>query len=220
MKNCELCKSEYKPTNNRQMFCSKKCQFKSKKSQRQEYYQKHKEKISIRGKGYYLKHKEKIDLRQAKYVETNREEVKQKAKERYKNNLVYKQKIIDKACRWQKNNPQKVAERTARRRASKLNATPKWQTDKQKKQITEIHARCKKTQEVDHVYPLQGKNVCGLHVPWNLEILLKKDNQRKSNSTDNIYFFDSLFMSNLRWVGSETRLEVDLKSVFKICKEL
>lgn len=78
----------------------------------------------------------------------------------------------------------------AARRARKLNATPQW-ADTNK--IQEIYSDCHlintickmygaaDTFVVDHVVPLQGKNVCGLHVENNLEIVLATYNAQKHN---------------------------------------
>jgi len=48
-------------------------------------------------------------------------------------------------------------------------------------QTAAFYAACPPGKQVDHVVPLLGKQVCGLHVPWNLQYLTPLANQRKGN---------------------------------------
>ena len=58
-------------------------------------------------------------------------------------------------------------------------ATPKWaDRDAMRRIYKEAGAR---GLEVDHIVPLHGVNVSGLHVPWNLQLLTREENAAKSN---------------------------------------
>lgn len=104
---------------------------------------------------------------------------------RYKRAANYRQHGID----YYNRNKEKWRGIKARRRATKLQATPKWLDEDHFWMIKEIYLlaslREKLTNinwEVDHIVPLQGKLVCGLHVPWNLQVITRTENRRKSNN--------------------------------------
>ena len=65
-------------------------------------------------------------------------------------------------------------------------AWPDWLADDPR--YAEIYQRCKALRglgfdvQVDHVVPICSDLVCGLHVPWNLEIINTKVNLQKSNT--------------------------------------
>lgn len=86
---------------------------------------------------------------------------------------------------WEKRNTDYMNAKTARRYARKGKATLKTVTIKD---IVPIYKQARLLTEktgvqyhVDHVVPLFGKTICGLHVPWNLRVITAKENQAKSN---------------------------------------
>jgi hypothetical protein len=93
-----------------------------------------------------------------------------------------------------KRKPQKAAAEM-KRIATKLNATPKWLSKDDFDWIDAYYVEAQKHKEmfgmvlaVDHIVPLKGKQVCGLHVPWNMCLRTKSDNSKKHNKlTDEAY---------------------------------
>ena len=94
---------------------------------------------------------------------------------------------------WAKNNPEKVRahmqqwsrrnhkKRLAdnmKRHAAKLQRTPRWA---EMKTIEEFYKNCPDGWHVDHVVPLQGRTVSGLHVLNNLQYLPAQENLSKGN---------------------------------------
>lgn len=78
--------------------------------------------------------------------------------------------------------PHKHRVKNAGRVAQELQATPLWLTTEQRQQIEDWYALgAALGMEVDHIVPLRGKAVCGLHVPWNLQLLTRSENAAKGN---------------------------------------
>ena len=89
---------------------------------------------------------------------------------------------------YKERNPDLYKSLVSLRRRRFRQATPKWLTAEQKMEIRlkyrlaiELSRRTGVRHAVDHVVPLQGEFVCGLHVPWNLRVMTQEENLRKSN---------------------------------------
>ena len=86
------------------------------------------------------------------------------------------------------NNPDMYKELTSLRRRRFRDATPKWLTEQDKMEIRlkyrlaiELSRATGIRHAVDHIVPLHGTTVCGLHVPWNLTVLTQEENLKKYN---------------------------------------
>tara|TARA_R110002060_G_scaffold47797_3_gene58802 strand:+ start:41 stop:559 length:519 start_codon:yes stop_codon:yes gene_type:complete len=126
--------------------------------------------------------KESQKARDALYYKNNKDKVNSKNRQRYHDNKEDYQKTQKE---WVTNNRGRYNAIKARYRASKLRATPSWLSESMILEITSFYNIAKwykSTMHVDHIIPLQGKNVCGLHVPWNLQILTASENSSKSNT--------------------------------------
>lgn len=92
----------------------------------------------------------------------------------------------EKAILWRINNAHRLAANAMRRVARRIRATPQWANEKA---ILAVYQKAKELTEatgtphdVDHIIPLQGKFVCGLHVESNLRAIPSALNRKKSNS--------------------------------------
>ncbi len=82
---------------------------------------------------------------------------------------------------YRKTNLWRYAAASSKYRASKLRATPTWLTDTQLALMQRMYENRPDGYHVDHIVPLQGDFVSGLHVPWNLQYLLASENYSKRN---------------------------------------
>lgn len=189
MKNCNKCKN-IKPLNefhrravaiDGRMTICKICH----KSDKHIYRKNNLEKIKATDALYRKNNLEKVRASTALWRKNNPEKAKAIRTSYRKNNL---NKVRARVALWSKNNPAKCNTFTAKRRAAKLQRTPKWLTSLHYEQIELFYDVAAKLSiefsikmEVDHIVPLQGDNVSGLHVPWNLQVISRAENRVKSN---------------------------------------
>ena len=132
------------------------------------------------------------------WYECNKELTKERARTWALNNLGKRKASVDKwrtenleqhnatNRNWNANNKPLKAALEGKRRSAQLQRTPVWDKDTHlivaKYQLANMLTReTGKPHHVDHIIPLQGKNVSGLHVFANLRVILGEDNVKKSN---------------------------------------
>ena len=112
-----------------------------------------------------------------KYYAANKEREKARRKAYYYDN---QEQSLAVGRAYKKKNKAVVNASVSKYRASKLQATPSW-ADLEAIKDVYIEAEYHQMQ-VDHIVPLQGEKVCGLHVWDNLQLLTAAENQSKGNS--------------------------------------
>lgn len=95
-----------------------------------------------------------------------------------------KQRRNEKSKAWETSNKDRRRAIGARRRSAKLNAMPSWASDYDTAawyEVADVLSRSGVKYEVDHIVPLQGETVCGLHTEANLQVLPRHKNRAKKN---------------------------------------
>lgn len=132
-----------------------------------EYYQRTRDERLERRRRYYEENREKHREQSARWRELNPEAARRIGRE------------------WVKRNRASMNARHARYRAQRALATPVWADHDKMNEMYGIAAAWNSIWpedpvHVDHVVPIRGKRVCGLHVHTNLQILRAVDNIRKN----------------------------------------
>ena len=139
---------------------------------------------AVKRAGYFREYNkiEVVKDRKHEWYQENREQVIAAAKTRPASARKEYQKT------WKDKNLVWVRADTKARRRKHRDASPPWLTTKQKAEIRSLYqiaiTMTKVTGEqyvVDHIWPLRSDDVCGLHVPWNLQVMTRAANLAKSN---------------------------------------
>lgn len=193
MKTCNKCcieklKTEFYRNKSRKDGFDYQCKECSSK-QKKQYYIDNREIILQRCSEYVINNKDKVAKTSADYYKKNKETILSNNACWREDNKARMQGLVKE---WAKHNRDKRNTSAAKGRATKRNRIPNWLTANHKEQIKKTYSiaawltqNTEIIYEVDHVVPLHGASVSGLHVPWNLQVITKKDNREKSNKWQN-----------------------------------
>lgn len=135
----------------------------------------------VNSKKWYIENKEKVSEKSKQYYISNFDKIKERRKLR-------SSEIKLKLKEYRLLNKDKICAKNAEMRAIRRKARPIWLNENQVEEIKDFYTIAKMfqiytglTYHVDHMIPLCHPLVCGLHVPWNLQILEASENLSKKN---------------------------------------
>lgn len=150
------------------------------------YFSNRPKNLETRRRYYQKKVAENPDFQKEKYW-SDVEAARALSKKYY---LKHREKRVAQAVQYAKKNPAKSNATKKKYKLAKKRACPFWVLSSPKlcDMIKDVYYRAQKLTEetgivhhVDHIVPVQGKNICGLHVPWNLQVLTASENCSKQN---------------------------------------
>jgi len=149
------------------------------------YQSENKQMIADYQRNYRKENKAKLAAENRKYYQENKAKI-AKTREKYQNEN--KEFIAASVKRYAQANPNVLSAINGKRRAAKIQRTVPWADDDKVKELyKEAQRLAKETgipHDVDHIIPLQGENVSGLHVENNLQVITASANRMKRNKFD------------------------------------
>lgn len=207
---CRECQKDYYKENREKLLNKQKQYQKENSEKVKKTKKKYREKNKDKARQYYLDNKEYLDKQNREYRKKNKErmtnwerEYKKEYRKKNKDKMKkyrdeYRFKNKDKLTHQKKEYDKKYIQtprgkvisraKNAKRRAMQKQRTPIWVDSNHLEKIKEYYRIAqimmllfpKELYEVDHIVPLQGKEVSGLHVWWNLQVITKSENCKKS----------------------------------------
>lgn len=150
------------------------------------WYESNRDKVLEHNQQWYAANRDKKRETGQRWYEANRNKRRETRQRWHEAN---RDKHREDVRNWREANPDKMNAYAAKRRAAKLQRTPSWLTPEHLSEIETFYTAAVafklytgQEYHVDHIVPLQGKTVSGLHVPWNLQVILAADNLKKTNN--------------------------------------
>lgn len=147
------------------------------------------EKRALQDARYAAAHPDKVKARQTRYLVKHADKILVKDRETSSQYRArHPERVAAAKKKYAQNNKGKVNAAVAKRAAAKLQQTPSWVSEDDLWVIEQAYELAALRTDVfgfawhvDHIVPLQGKNVSGFHVPYNLQVIPAVDNLRKGN---------------------------------------
>ena len=134
---------------------------------------------------YRLEQGDALKAKKRVYYQANKERIAAKAKQTY---AADSSKAKLRSAKWKSENKAQWNAKCMERYTQKIKARPAWLSEDDLWLIAEAYDISNHRTKVfgfewnvDHIVPLRGKTVCGLHVPWNLQVVPASYNCSKRN---------------------------------------